>query len=153
MRIGMQQDRQRPREVRRRAAEESAGRSAMRIPRKAPKKSTSGLPKPGTTRRRDTGKSKQTKIRLLIADDHALILEGLAATIGRQEDMIVVAQANNGREAVEMWKAHRPDVALLDLRMPQLNGVAVIREIRDLDVAASLCRRPTTLMRRSIRRC
>ena len=76
------------------------------------------------------------KIRLLIADDHALILEGLAATIGRQNDMTVVAKASNGREAVELWKAHRPDVSLLDLRMPTLNGVGVIKELRDLDVSA-----------------
>lgn len=76
------------------------------------------------------------QIRLLIADDHALILEGLAATIARQEDMAVVATASNGREAVELWKKHRPDVSLLDLRMPQLGGVGVIREVRDLDVAA-----------------
>jgi DNA-binding NarL/FixJ family response regulator len=76
------------------------------------------------------------QIRLLIADDHALILEGLAATIGRQVDMTVVAKASNGRQAVEMWSTHRPDVSLLDLRMPELNGVGVIREVRDLDVSA-----------------
>jgi two-component system NarL family response regulator len=76
------------------------------------------------------------RIRLLIADDHALILEGLAATIGRQDDMTVVAKASNGREAVELWKTHRPDVSLLDLRMPTLNGVGVIQEVRDLDVSA-----------------
>ncbi len=76
------------------------------------------------------------KIRLLIADDHALILEGLAATIGRQNDMTVVAKAADGREAVELWKLHRPDVALLDLRMPKLNGVGVIREVRDEAAAA-----------------
>lgn len=86
--------------------------------------------------KKKSGKSEQ--IRLLIADDHALILEGLAATIGRQEDMAVVATARNGREAVDLWKAQRPDVALLDLRMPQLNGVGVIREIRDLDVSARI---------------
>ena len=76
------------------------------------------------------------RIRLLIADDHALILEGLAATIGRQDDMTVVAKASNGREAVELWKRYRPDVSLLDLRMPTLNGVGVIKEVRDLDVSA-----------------
>jgi two-component system NarL family response regulator len=86
--------------------------------------------------RRKSGQRDQ--IRLLIADDHALILEGLAATISRQEDMTVVAKARDGREAVELWKKHRPDVALLDLRMPQLNGVGAIREIRDLDVAARI---------------
>jgi two-component system NarL family response regulator len=81
-------------------------------------------------------KSQRAQIRLLIADDHALILEGLAATIGRQDDMTVVAKASNGREAVELWSTHRPDVSLLDLRMPNLNGVGVIREVRDLDVSA-----------------
>jgi DNA-binding NarL/FixJ family response regulator len=93
-----------------------------------------------TTARRG-GKSKAAKreqIRLLIADDHALILEGLAATIGRQDDMTVVAKAADGRKAVELWKEQRPHVALLDLRMPQLNGVGVIREIRELDVGARI---------------
>ena len=83
---------------------------------------------------RQSGKGAQ--IRLLVADDHALILEGLAAMIGRQEDMVVVAKASNGREAVKLWKEHRPDVALLDLRMPLLGGVAATREIRDFDVSA-----------------
>jgi len=50
--------------------------------------------------------------------------------------MTVVAKASNGHEAVELWKTHRPDVSLLDLRMPMLNGVEVIREVRDLDVSA-----------------
>ena len=66
---------------------------------------------------------QRSRIRLLIADDHALILEGLAATIGRQKDMTVVATASDGREAVELWLAHRPDIALLDLHMPKLIGV------------------------------
>src|SRR5262245_21160592 len=68
--------------------------------------------------------AKPKQIRLLVADDHVLILEGLTATIGRQEDMSVVAKAADGREAVYLWKKHRPDVTLLDLRMPKLNGVA-----------------------------
>jgi two-component system NarL family response regulator len=89
-----------------------------------------------STRRVTRKTTPRKQIRLLIADDHALILEGLAATIGRQDDMTVVAKASNGREAVEMWSMHRPDVSLLDLRMPELNGVGVIREVRDLDVSA-----------------
>src|SRR3712207_2577053 len=76
--------------------------------------------------------------RLLVTDDHALILEGLAATIGRQEDMAVVATARTGREAVALWRAHRPDVSLLDLRMPEMNGVAAIQEIRAADSAARI---------------
>jgi len=70
------------------------------------------------------------RIRVLIADDHVTVLEGLAAIIGRQADMKVVAEATNGREAVELWQKHRPDVTLLDLRMPTLDGVGAIDEIR-----------------------
>ena len=70
------------------------------------------------------------RIRVLVADDHVTVLEGLAAIIGRQTDMEVVAEAANGREAVELWQKHRPDVTLLDLRMPTLDGVGAINEIR-----------------------
>lgn len=75
-------------------------------------------------------------IRVFLADDHEVVLEGLAAMIGRQSDMTVVAEANNGLEAVELWRAHRPDVALVDLRMPVLDGVGVITEIRRMDPTA-----------------
>src|SRR5215467_14470326 len=70
------------------------------------------------------------RIRVLIADDHVTVLEGLAAIIGRQTDMEVVAEAANGREAVELWQQYRPDITLLDLRMPILDGVGAINEIR-----------------------
>jgi DNA-binding NarL/FixJ family response regulator len=70
------------------------------------------------------------KIRIMIADDHAVILEGLVAIINRQADMTVIAQASNGQEAVEQWGRHRPDVTLLDLRMPILDGMGVINTIR-----------------------
>jgi DNA-binding NarL/FixJ family response regulator len=76
------------------------------------------------------------RIRVLIADDHVTVLEGLASIIGRQNDMIVVAQAANGREAVSLWKQERPDVSLVDLRMPVLDGTAAIEEIRRLDSSA-----------------
>jgi two-component system NarL family response regulator len=77
-------------------------------------------------------------IRVLLADDHAVVLEGLGAMIGRQSDMVVVAEADCGEEAVDLWHEHRPDVALVDLRMPGLNGVDVIREIRRADAAAHI---------------
>jgi DNA-binding NarL/FixJ family response regulator len=79
-------------------------------------------------RTRTNGQADQ--IRVLIADDHITVLEGLAAIIGRQADMQVVAEAGNGREAVDLWQKHRPDVTLLDLRMPTLDGVGAIDEIR-----------------------
>jgi CheY-like chemotaxis protein len=92
------------------------------------KKGSAASSRNRTETRRGIDKAfRAKKIRLLIADDHALILEGLAATIGRQDDMTVVAKASNGRQAVELWKMHRPDVSLLDLRMPTLDGVGVIR--------------------------
>jgi len=92
-----------------------------------------------TTRagRPQTG-GRADRIRVLIADDHVTVLEGLAAIIGRQTDMEVVAEAANGREAVDLWQKHRPDVTLLDLRMPILDGVGVIDEIRRQQASARI---------------
>ena len=81
-------------------------------------------------------KSRTDKIRLLVADDHVTVLEGLVAIIGRQPDMHVVAAASNGREAVDLWRTNRPDVTLLDLRMPILDGVGAIQEIRQREFSA-----------------
>jgi two-component system NarL family response regulator len=76
------------------------------------------------------------KIRVLIADDHVTVTAGLATIIGMQPDMMVIAEGANGREAVELWRHHRPDVALLDLRMPVLDGVGAIAEIHKEDATA-----------------
>jgi two-component system NarL family response regulator len=81
-------------------------------------------------------KSSGEKIRVLIADDHVTVLAGLAAIIGLQSDMLVVAEAANGRRAVELWREHRPDVVLLDLRMPELDGVSAINLMRQEDASA-----------------
>src|SRR5260370_92539 len=83
-------------------------------------------------------RSRTDKIRLIVADDHVTVLEGLAAILGRQPDMQVLATASNGREAVDLWMKHRPDVTLLDLRMPLLDGVGAIQEIRQRDFSARL---------------
>ncbi len=83
-------------------------------------------------------RSRTDKIRLIVADDHVTVLEGLAAILGRQPDMQVLATASNGREAVDLWMKHRPDVTLLDLRMPVLDGVGAIQEIRQREFAARL---------------
>ena len=81
---------------------------------------------------------KKKRIRILIADDHGVVREGLASVIARNADMTVVAEASNGREAVDLWKKHRPDVTLLDLRMPQLDGVDAIEAIRADDENARI---------------
>ena len=78
------------------------------------------------------------RIRVLIADDHVVVREGLVAMIDRQPDMTVVAQAPNGAEAVELWRSHGPDIALLDLRMPVLDGVGAIGRIRAEDPKARI---------------
>jgi DNA-binding NarL/FixJ family response regulator len=69
-------------------------------------------------------------IRILTVDDHPLLREGIAAVLGSQEDMTVVAQACNGREAVEAFQRVRPDVTLMDLRMPDMSGIEAISVIR-----------------------
>ena len=89
----------------------------------------------------DVAKTRQRhdsadKIRVLIADDHVMVREGLAAIIGRQPDMMVAGEAAHGREAVDLWRMRHPDVALLDLRMPVLDGVGAIEEIRRQDALA-----------------
>lgn len=78
------------------------------------------------------------KIQVLVADDHVTVREGLAAIIGRQPDMQVIGEAANGREAVDLWLQHRPDVTLLDLRMPLLDGVGAMDAIRQQDASARI---------------
>ncbi|MDB4890494.1 MAG: degU 1 [Gemmatimonadetes bacterium] len=69
-------------------------------------------------------------IRILLADDHAIVRNGVAQILNEERGMSVVAQAADGAEAVELFALHRPDVALLDLRMPKLEGVQVVEQIR-----------------------
>src|SRR5271154_3459383 len=76
------------------------------------------------------------KIQLLIADDHTTVLAGLVSILNMQSDMVVVAEASNGNQALELWQKHVPDVTLVDLRMPKLNGVAVLEEIHKLNPSA-----------------
>jgi DNA-binding NarL/FixJ family response regulator len=86
-----------------------------------------------------SGQPSKDRIRVLIADDHGVVREGLASMINRNRaDMTVVGEASNGREALELWQQERPDITLLDLRMPELDGVDVIKEIRARDKNARI---------------
>ena len=67
------------------------------------------------------------KIRVLVADDHAIIREGLRVMLGNQPDMEVVAVAANGRQAIQLVDEYKPDVAVIDISMPELNGVEAIQ--------------------------
>jgi len=69
-------------------------------------------------------------IRVLTVDDHALIREGIAALIANQKDIRLVADASNGREALEQFRSHRQDVTLMDLQMPEMNGIDALIAIR-----------------------
>jgi len=69
-------------------------------------------------------------IRVLVADDHPLLRQGITTIVSDQPDIRVVAEASTGREAIEQFRAHRPDVTLMDLQMPQLNGIDAIIAIR-----------------------
>jgi two-component system, NarL family, response regulator len=70
-------------------------------------------------------------IRVMIVDDHEVVRAGVAAILARQPDIAVVTEASSGDEAVRQFRAHHPDVTLLDLTMPGKDGVATIRAIRD----------------------
>ena len=69
-------------------------------------------------------------IKVLAVDDHPLLREGIAAVLEGQQDMVLVAVATNGREAIESFRAHRPDVTLMDLQMPEMSGIDAIIAIR-----------------------
>ena len=69
-------------------------------------------------------------IRILTVDDHPLVREGIAGLVGVQPDMTMVAEATNGREAIQQFRAHRPDVTLMDLQMPEMNGLDALITIR-----------------------
>src|SRR6202167_4299957 len=69
-------------------------------------------------------------IRVLSVDDHRLLREGIAALVNAESDMKLIAEASNGQDAIEKFRVHRPDVTLMDLQMPALNGIEAIIGIR-----------------------
>ena len=74
--------------------------------------------------------SGQNPIRILVVDDHFVVRMGVSTLVNAQDDMTVVGEAANGRQGVELFRTSRPDVTLMDLRMPEMNGVAAIVAIR-----------------------
>ena len=72
-------------------------------------------------------------IKILIVDDHEVVRDGLVTMFGRQTDFLVAGQAKNGQEAVEKARELKPDVILMDLRMPELDGVGAMTQIREQD--------------------
>ncbi|MGB7742417.1 MAG: response regulator transcription factor [Terracidiphilus sp.] len=71
------------------------------------------------------------QIRILVADDHPIVREGLRGLIAVQPDIVVVAEASNGREAIQQFRIHRPDITVMDLQMPEMDGVDAVFAIRD----------------------
>src|ERR1700739_2809286 len=74
--------------------------------------------------------TEATRIRILAVDDHPIVREGIAALIAIQPDMVLVGEASDGREAVQQFRIHRPDVTVMDLQMPEMNGIDALSAIR-----------------------
>jgi len=75
--------------------------------------------------------SEQIQIRIFSVDDHPLLRQGIAAIINNQPDMLLVAQAANGFEAIQQFREHQPDVTLMDLRLPDMSGIDALIAIRN----------------------
>lgn len=71
------------------------------------------------------------KIRILTVDDHPVVRQGIAGLVGIQSDMVMVSEACNGREAIQQFRTHHPDVTLMDLQMPEMNGLDALLAIRN----------------------
>jgi DNA-binding NarL/FixJ family response regulator len=72
-----------------------------------------------------------SQIRILAVDDHALVREGIAGLVGVQPDMVMVGEASNGREAIQQFRTLHPEITLMDLQMPEMNGIEALIAIRN----------------------
>jgi DNA-binding NarL/FixJ family response regulator len=77
-----------------------------------------------------TAAAPHAPIRVMCVDDHPLVRKGIASIINNEPDMQMVAEASQGRQAVELFRKHQPDVTLMDLRMPEMDGIEAVKQIR-----------------------
>ncbi len=82
--------------------------------------------------------TRKAPIRIVVADDHPIVRQGIVANLKEQRDMKVVAQGSDGDEALALIKRHMPDVVLLDLRMPRMDGLAVVAEVTALHLQSKV---------------
>jgi DNA-binding NarL/FixJ family response regulator len=87
---------------------------------------------------KDTTRQAQADIRILIVEDHTVVRDGLIAILEQADGIEVVAETGNGRQALDLWREKRPDVTLMDLKLPGLDGVNVIESIRANDSLARI---------------
>ena len=105
---------------------------------KVEKKKTGGAAPGSSAKAIKPGNGNSGAIQILIAEDHTVVRDGLVAIIRQEQDLVVIGDTGDGRQAVELWKKHRPDVTLMDLRMPGLDGVNAIYQIRAVDPNARI---------------
>src|SRR5216684_581611 len=86
----------------------------------------------GAESMRKGSSKKKARIQIVVADDHPIVREGVVANLKRQRDLKVIGEANDGAEVLEFIKQKRPDIALLDLRMPHMNGLEVLLALNEL---------------------
>jgi len=89
-----------------------------------------GIGLEGVRRKENIMSPESAPIRILAVDDHPVVRQGIAGLVGIQPDMTIVAEAATGREAIQQFRAHRPDVTLMDIQMPEMNGLDALITIR-----------------------